>query len=704
MLELRTSRESLDVASVAQTIFRALPQRKKNKLALFPKPITVSCEISSLLQSTRFTISCKKKDESYVQSLISSVYKNSIIDLAEYDPVSTLCAWQSESSIPFVITEIKPDFINPSAKIKSCDLFTDDDSLAPLLSYFAKLDQDVGVVFQAVVRPLFGWKSVLSDLLSYNVDSPDPNAKQSANDNRALSVSLRFGIWTPEKDKTQNVIDSLSAVVFNWSAELSHPLQLTKPVFQKRAARHFINRNLGSYWTVEPSQAATLFHLPHKQLATIHNIHWGKLLPGEPPENLPLVSKDMDSVLRQELNIIGKTLFKNQERVFAIKRPDRRRHIYVIGKTGTGKSTLLANMAINDLKNDEGICVIDPHGDLVETLLDFIPARRINDVIYFDPADTGKTVKINLFEGENLVHRELIASGIVSVFYKLYGYSWGPRLEYILRNALLTLLTAQSARLSDITRLLTDKKFRDKITENLEDPVLASFWKNEFDNLQDRLRNEAIAPILNKVGQFVSSPMIRNVVDAHKSSFSLEQAMNEGKIILVNLSQGKLGEDNATLIGAMLITKIQLAAMSRVYQEEETRKDFFLYVDEFQNFATQSFIKILSEARKYRLNLTLANQYIAQIPEEVQKAIFGNCGSMISFVMGAEDAALFSKEFNSMYSEIDLVSLSKHQVITKLTIDNVISHPFPAYTLPLAASSNQNRPKVLKVSKERYAA
>jgi DNA helicase HerA-like ATPase len=450
-------------------------------------------------------------------------------------------------------------------------------------------------------------------------------------------------------------------------------------------------------------ELATLYHLPNEKLATIPNIAWGKTLLGEPPENLPVVTRDLELSAKKEINAFAKTTFKNAAAVYGIKRADRRRHMYVIGKTGTGKSTLLANMAINDLKNDEGLCVIDPHGDLVDHLLDYIPSRRINDVVYFDPADTDRTVKINLFEGENVAHRELIASGIVSIFQKLYAYSWGPRLEYILRNALLTLLQSKQARMSDIVDLLTNSKMREKIVSELNDDILKNFWIHEFDKLPDRQRMEAIAPILNKVGQFVSSPLVRDVVNASKSSFSIEDIMSQGKILLVNLSQGKLGEDNATLLGAMLITKIQLAAMGRVYTPEEERRDFYLYVDEFQNFATGSFNKILSEARKYRLNLILANQYIAQIPEDVQKAIFGNCGTMISFVMGAEDAQVFSKEFGDKYSQDDLVSLGRHQIVNKITIDNIVSRPFPAVTLAPASSNNKNREKVIRSSRERYA-
>jgi hypothetical protein len=450
-------------------------------------------------------------------------------------------------------------------------------------------------------------------------------------------------------------------------------------------------------------ELATLFHLPNQTLAGIMNIAWGKKLMGEPPEDLPIVTADMTPEAKREINVFARALYKNKPTVYGLSRKDRRRHMYVIGKTGTGKSTLLANMAINDLKNNEGLCVIDPHGDLIDILLNYIPSHRINDTIYFDPSDTERTVKLNLFEGNNVVHRELIASGIVSVFKKLYAYSWGPRLEYILRNALLTLLKSETARMSDIVDMLTDANFRSKIVEKLDDPILKNFWVNEFDPMQEKQRNEAIAPILNKVGQFVSSPLVRDVVNARKSSFSIEEAMDQGKIILVNLSQGKLGEDNATLLGAMLITKIQLAAMARVNTPEEQRRDFYLYVDEFQNFATESFSKILSEARKYRLNLILANQYIAQIPEDVQKAIFGNCGSILSFVLGAEDSNVFSKEFGSQFTPDDLVSLNRHQIISKLSIDNQICDPFPAETLPLAKSSNMNKDKVVKASSERYA-
>lgn len=367
-----------------------------------------------------------------------------------------------------------------------------------------------------------------------------------------------------------------------------------------------------------------------------------------------------------------------------------------------GKSTLIANMAISDFKKREGVAVIDPHGDLCEILLDYIPSYRINDVVYFNPADKEYPATLNPLEVENPAQKELVASGIVSIFYKLYSYSWGPRLEHILRNTLLSLLEVPDTTLVDVPKILTNKNFRQKVSDKLADPVLKRFWTDEFEKMPERLQKEAISPILNKVGQFVTSPLIRNIIGKPKSSFNLERIMNEGKILLANLSAGKLGEDNSALLGAMLITKIQLASMGRVNIPEEERRDFYLYVDEFQNFATTSFIKILSEARKYRLCLTLANQYMAQLNEKVQAAILGNAGTLISFLVGAEDGKILENEFGEKFSQSDLVSLSNYQIIIKLAIDKLTSNPFFATTLPLSISRNQNREKVIKVSRERY--
>jgi CxxC-x17-CxxC domain-containing protein len=409
--------------------------------------------------------------------------------------------------------------------------------------------------------------------------------------------------------------------------------------------------------------------------------------------------------MQQEVTFFAKTNFRNQQRVFGIKADDRRRHMYVIGKTGMGKTNLLENLVIQDIQHGHGVAFIDPHGDTAEKLIKAIPSHRINDVIYFNPADQDYPLAFNVMEKVGLEHRHLVASGLVGVFKKIWADSWGPRLEYILRNAILALLEYPGSTLLGVTRILVDKDYRKRVVEKVSDPVVRSFWVDEFTKWNDRVLQEVIAPIQNKVGQFLSSSLIRNIVGQTKSSFDVREAMDNRKILIMNLSKGRIGEDNSALLGAMMITKIQLAAMGRVDIAEEERKDFYLYVDEFQNFATESFANILSEARKYRLNLILANQYIAQLDEKVRDAIFGNAGTIISFRVGAADAEFLEKEFEPIFMTNDLVNLPKYHVYLKLMIDGVAGDAFSATVLPPIAlkETEGNEEKIIRISRERYA-
>lgn len=410
--------------------------------------------------------------------------------------------------------------------------------------------------------------------------------------------------------------------------------------------------------------------------------------------------------MTEEINFFAKTNFRNQERVFGIKTDDRRRHMYVIGKTGMGKTNLLETMAIQDIQNGKGVAFIDPHGDTAEKLIKAIPPNRINDVIYFNPADQDFPIAFNVMESIDPKQRHLVASGLIGVFKKIWADSWGPRLEYILRNAILALLEYPGSTLLGVTRILVDKSYLKKVVEKITDPVVRSFWVDEFPKWNDRVLQEVISPIQNKVGQFLSSSLIRNIVGQTKSAFDIREIMDDQKILIMNLSKGRIGEDNSALLGAMMITKIQLAAMGRVDIEEETRKDFYLYVDEFQNFATESFANILSEARKYRLNLILANQYILQIDEKVKDAIFGNAGTLITFRVGAGDAEALEKEFEPIFMMNDIVNIPKYNIYLKLMIDGVAGNAFSATTLaPIDISSTKNNEeKVIKVSRERYSA
>ncbi len=413
-------------------------------------------------------------------------------------------------------------------------------------------------------------------------------------------------------------------------------------------------------------------------------------------------------LLHPEITYFAETNFRNQRRKFGIKKDDRRRHMYIIGKTGMGKSEMIKNMAIQDIHNGHGLAIVDPHGELVEDILNAIPSWRINDVVYFNPADVDYPIAFNILESVDEPHQKhLVASGLVAIFKKLWADSWGPRLEYLLRNAILALLDYPGSTLLGVTRILIDKEYRKKVIAKVKDPVVKSFWTQEYTKYSQQFQVEAISPIQNKVGQFLSLSLIRNIVGQVKSSIDIREIMDKKKILLLNLSKGKIGEDASALLGAMMITKMQLAAMGRVDIPEEERSDFYLYVDEFQNFVTNSFADILSEARKYRLNLIIAHQYIAQLitadSTKVRDAVFGNVGTLITFRVGADDAEFLAREFAPTFTEVDLVNLAKYEIYLKLMIDGIASNPFSATTLPPFPKTEGNKEKIIKVSRERYS-
>lgn len=410
-----------------------------------------------------------------------------------------------------------------------------------------------------------------------------------------------------------------------------------------------------------------------------------------------------------DINFFAKTNFRNQERVFGIKKDDRRRHMYVIGKTGMGKSNMLENMAIQDIRNGYGVCFVDPHGEGAEKVLRSVPPNRVNDVVYFNPADKEFPVAFNILESVDEDKKNLVASGMMGVFKKIWPDVWSSRMEYILNNTILALLDYPGSTMLGVNRMMSDKDFRKRIYPKIKDPVVKSFWINEFDQWDDKFRKEAVAAIQNKVGQFLSSFVIRHIVGQPKSTIDMRDIMDNQKILIVNLSKGRIGEDAMHLLGGMIVTKIQLAAMGRVDISEEDRKDFYLYVDEFQNFATESFANILSEARKYRLCLILAHQYINQLifdgNTSVRDAIFGNVGTIISFRVGAEDAEHLEKEFEPVFMMNDIVNLAKYNMYLKLMIDGIAGDAFSATALPPIDISEtvESSEKAIRVSRERYS-
>lgn len=411
----------------------------------------------------------------------------------------------------------------------------------------------------------------------------------------------------------------------------------------------------------------------------------------------------------EQINYFAKTNFRGKETLFGIKAADRRRHMYIIGKTGMGKTTLMENMAIQDIQNGKGLAFLDPHGDSIQKILDHIPPHRINDCVYFNPADLEHPVAFNILESVEQKYKHLVASGLMGVFTKIWANLWSARMEYILNNTILALLDSPGNTMLGITRMYVDKNYRKRIVDNVKDPMVRAFWTDEFANYNEKYRTEAIAPIQNKVGQFLSSAVIRNIVGQPKSTIDLREIMDNKKILLLDLSKGKVGEDNSALLGAMIITKLQLAALSRVdITNENDREDFYLYVDEFQNFATDSFATILSEARKYRLNLIMGHQYVGQLVDQkntkIRDAVFGNVGTMVVFRIGAADAEYLETEFGPTFLPADLVALPKYNILLKLMIDGLASNPFSAISVPVDPSRYIGfGEKVIKVSRERYA-
>lgn len=710
-LTLRVPRESDNTPEQTAQLLASLA-RAASAPSLFDKlsgvvPVQLSLELTIVAGQITFVIVYPDHLDTFVRSQIQATYP----DVVMAETKDYLADW--EAAAGDLIRLSYPSYF----PLRDYMDYKEVDPMLPLLGVLSKAKETDRVLVQFILLPPD--KSIRSQSYHYlhpkakyddagHKEVIQPEGKKLVEDKLTqplVGVSIRFASNNPD------ILHDLAGAVSVLNrpdgnslakAPLLFPWQRTallKAIWAREPYRPF---NIPPT-TLNVLELSSLWHLPGV-FTKLPNIAWSPSASlSEPPESLPIHSKSASEDILQHTNFFATTTFRNKQVIFGLKLEDRLRHTYVLGKSGTGKSTLLENMAIDDFKKGRGVAFIDPHGDSAEVLLNYIPGKRMNDVVYFNPADREYPISLNILEISSPDQAELVTSGIVAIFHKLYSHSWGPRLEYILRNTILTLTLLPGSTLPDVIKILTDDVFRRQVYQKLKNSQLLSFWHNEYDVLDLKTRMEYISPILNKVGQFVNSPLIQSIISTPKSSVDLKRVMDEGKIFIANLSQGKLGEDNSALLGAMLVTQIEIAAMSRVEMPKEKRKDFFLYVDEFQNFATDSFIKILSEARKFRLGLILANQYIGQIPEHIQKAILGNAGTIICFVLGSEDAAIIEKEFGGLFTQVSLVSLQKHQVAMRMTIDAASSNPFTAETLPPMKSSNNNRSKVIEMSRKRYA-
>ena len=697
-LVLKLPRNTEVTPEAAQTFLAALTQI--NSVSFWERltgtiPHALALEIALVNQQIRFQITCENELVPFIQTQIQSNYPLVIMEKAQ--------DFLENQRLEVASLILKKGSYYPIATFGA---FTDIDPLSSILSVLSKGDPDeVSLIQFALESVSSSWQGAGASYAAKGVKNedgtysprPDANVINEKISYPGFKVSIRLASNT---NKTLTELKSAFGV-FTRADGNSFCTQKSILPFGKSPYLDLWARKVTDKQILNIVELATVWHLPSEKIKTA-SIAWGSAVLSEPPDNLPiaLVANEED---KAHINFFAKTQFKNRESIFGIKDVDRRRHIWAVGKTGTGKSTMIANMIIDDFKKDRGVAYIDPHGDTCEVLLDYIPRHRINDTIYFNPADKDFPITLNPLEVTNREEAELVVSGLMSIFTKVWANVWSARMEYILRNSFMTLAEIPNTTFEDVLKILVNRGFRERALEKVTDQALIHFWREEYEKMPDRLQKEAIAPIQNKVGQFVMSPMIRRIIGHPKSTISIDDIINSGKILLANLSQGRLGEDNSNLLGAMLITKLQLSAMRRVEIQEEARRDYYLFVDEFQNFATDSFIKILSEARKYRLSLMLANQYMAQIPDNVQKAILGNAGTLISFSAGAEDANILNKEFAEVFSQNDLVNLANYQIAIKLMIDGHSSRPFLAHTLPLPISRNQNRNKVINVSRQRWS-
>ncbi|MEK7517668.1 MAG: type IV secretion system DNA-binding domain-containing protein [Patescibacteria group bacterium] len=445
-------------------------------------------------------------------------------------------------------------------------------------------------------------------------------------------------------------------------------------------------------------EVASLFHFPDSSLKidTVYHVKSKKV---EPPKELPLGG----FLETPNVSVFGVTKSRGNKLEFGIKRADRSRHLYIIGKTGMGKSKLIELLAISDINDDKGICLIDPHGDLSTEVLQFVPERRIKDVIYFNPADSEYPIGFNPLECFTPEAKHQVVTGFISIFKKLFAFNWTNRLEHMLRFTVLALIEKGDATVVDIVRLLTDITYRQAVVKKINDPVVKNFWTHEFSAWNEKFDNEAIIPIINQVGQFISNDYIRNVVGQKKSRIDFYDAMNKGNILIVNLAKGKLGEENSALLGSMMISKIQEAAMARVNIPQDQRREFYLYVDEFQNFATEAFNQILSEARKFNVSLTVAHQYLDQLSENIRKTAFGNIGSLICFRVGSDDAHYLANEFTPRFTPDDLVNLDFREMYLKLSIDGKTSEPFSASTIDVKTLESNLVDEIVQYTRQHYA-
>ncbi len=739
MLEIPKANDKSELA--AEQLFASLHGILRDKAELdlnngFQEHLTF--EIASVNGQIRFYVWVPKALRGFVEGQIYSQYPTVQIHKAEEDYV----AHEREHSISYTANISLTD--NEMLPVKTFQSF-EVDPLAGITGALAKLESTGEEVWvQILARPIAD---------DWHKDSEKwvktiKNGKKALNFSESLKwfAGLINALWTPpeagkgadappevsDRDKTRiaeaekkatklgyqvkirlaylgesavNAKLQMQAIVGTFKQYNSTNLngfKMTNTSFKKEDLMSYRARSFNDKgFILNIEELASVFHLPHTNVET-PNVVWASSKAAEPPSKLPIITGN--PAHDENISAFGMTNFRGIKHQFGMLRSDRSRHVYIIGQTGSGKSGLLSLLSLSDIFHGHGYAIIDPHGDLAVDNMRFIPGGRLDDVVYFNPADTSFPVGFNPLEVYDPNQKPNISSEVIGVLKRMFGESWGPRLEYILRYTILALLDRPSTTMLDINRMLTDKKFRQETLVYCQDTVVLTFWKMEFATWSEKFATEAIAPVLNKIGAFTANPIIRNIIGQPKSTFNVRKIMDEGKILIVNLSKGLIGEDNAAILGSFIVTKIQLAAMSRSdISRVEDRRPFYLYVDEFQNFATDSFATILSEARKYGLNLTVANQYISQMSETVRDAVFGNVGTVVSFRVSADDSPILAKQFEPTFEPGDLLQMHNRNFIINMVINGEKAAAFNATTLTLPIAQSDNTGRIIENTRRLYS-
>ncbi len=682
-LLVRVPKDNETKIDAAEQLFASLYSLKKNGFFSWAQAEDLfSFELVALQEEISFYMNCPKRIRDLVEKQIHGAYPNA--DIKETDEVNI---FSKKGKVAFTSIKLEKSTFLPIKMYK--DLPTD--GLSLLTSALSKMGPGEGAIVQILLQPESrSWQNRGRSYISAQKKrESDPKNATYTNDPKEMEMisqkiekpGFKTSIRIVVSAQNEYVADSHLSNITGAFAQYSSAYNLFKRpkiiLLKQLFMIDFIYRYMPIFghgtFILNSEELATIFHLPNKTVET-HHIRYLNAKNAPAPHNIPKSGL-----------YLGKSNYRGESREVFIGDDDRRRHMYIIGKTGTGKSEFLKEMILQDIEAGKGVCAIDPHGEFIEDILELMPPERADDVIYFNPSDLSRPMGLNMMEADSEEQRHFVVGSIIGLMYKLYDPHRtgiiGPRFEHAIRNAMLTIMYKKGSTFIELVRIMTDVKYVDEMLPLVLDPVVKRYWTDQMAQTSDFHKSEVLDYIVSKFGRFVTNKTMRNIIGQPESSFNFRRAMDEQKIILCNLSKGVLGEEDAKFLGLILVPKVLTAAMSRQDMAMEDRKDFFLYVDEFQNYATEDFAVILSEARKYRLNLIVANQFVSQIDEDVKNAVFGNVGTMVSFRVGVPDANFLQHEYAPVFNEGDLVNIEKYHVYIKTIVKN---EPVPPFSMSLA--------------------